>query len=83
MKIYVVEETWASDYESGSDTKLYNTLSKAKESFNEKVKNAKIDLEYLGEEKVEEEDDNYYEIYENGYHSRNHITIQIKEMEVE
>ena len=90
MKVYVVLENWVVDYDSGSTMEVYSTKEKALEDFNERIRNAKIDMNFEKNEDeqiedssiVEEKDEDSYCIYEDGYYSNNHINIRIEEKEV-
>lgn len=90
MKVYVVIESWVVDYDSGRTIAIYNTKEKALEDFKERIKSAKIDMGFDNDEDdiidegnmVEEQEEDSYVIYEDGYYSRNHICIDIEEEEV-
>lgn len=90
MKVYIILEDWASDYESGNNIEVYDTKEKALEDFNDRIKNARVDMNYDYNENeqiedsdmVEEKEDDYYCIYEDGYYTRNHITIRLEVKEV-
>lgn len=90
MKVYVVLENWVVDYDSGSTMEVYDTKEKALEDFNERIRNARIDMNFNVDEDeqveessiVEEKDEDSYCIYEDGYYSNNHISIRIEEKEV-
>ena len=88
MKVYVVLESWVVDYDSGNSMAIYDTKEKAQKDFDERVRNAKIDmnLEQVVEieetNMIEEKDEDSYCVYEDGYYSRNHISIRIEEEEV-
>lgn len=90
MKVYVVLENWVVDYDSGSTMEVYDTKEKALEDFNERIRNARIDMNFNADEDEqieesdmkEDKDEDSYCIYEDGYYSSNHISIRIEEKEV-
>lgn len=88
MKVYVVIEDWAYDYDSGNNVEVYNTRQKALDSLQEKRKSARIDFDLEGktdeeiEGIIEEQDESSYTVYEDGYYSKNHISIRIEEKEI-
>ena len=77
-KVYVVLENWVVDCDFGDSFEVYDTKEKALEDFKERVRNAKIDMQDY-DDLIEEEDENYYTNYIEGYYSQNHITIRIEE----
>ena len=90
MKVYVVLESWVVDCDSGSTMEIYDTKEKALEDFNERIRNARTDMNFNvdedeqidGNSMIEEKDEDSYCIYEDGYYSSNHISIRIEEKEV-
>ena len=90
MKVYVVIESWVVDYDNDRTVAIYDTKEKALEDFKERIKSAKIDMGFDNDKSdiidegnmVEEQEEDSYVIYEDGYYSRNHICIDIEEKEV-
>lgn len=90
MKVYVVLEDWVVDCDSGSTMEVYDTKEKALKDFNERIRNARIDMNFNTDEDEqieesdikEDKDEDSYTIYEDGYYSTNHISIRIEEKEI-
>lgn len=88
MKVYVVIESWACDYDCGNSLEVYSTQEKALEDLEERKRNARIDFGLDNETNnetddiVEEQEEDSYTIYEDGYYSKNHISIRIEEKEI-
>lgn len=88
MKVYVVIENWACDYDCGNDLEVYSTREKALEDLEERKRSARIDFGLDNEtdnetdDIVEEQEEDSYTIYEDGYYSKNHISISIEEKEI-
>ena len=78
MKVYVVLESWVVDCDSGDTFEVYDTKEKALKDFKERVRNAKIDMQDY-DDLIEEESENSYTNYQEGYYSQNHITIRLEE----
>ena len=80
-KVYVVSENWVVDCDDGNSLAVYSTKEKALEDFKERIRNAKIDMQDY-DDLVEEESENSYVNYQEGYYSKNHILIKLEEKEV-
>lgn len=90
--VYVLMEEGSWDfYDSKTDVIVFSTFEKALEEFNQRVANAKVDLEDWRESdtKMQEElnvnkDDESasFEAYEDGYYERLHSNITITKEEV-
>ena len=80
-KVYAVKTKWSREFEEGSTIKLFSTFEKAMANFKEEVRTAKIDYEDLTCPVVEEDEESF-EIYQDGEWLENHCSVGIYEMEV-
>lgn len=84
MNVYIVVENWYMDCNKGQSIEVFNTLKKAQQVFDRKIKDARIDMsaDYNGDNIIEETGNNLFEIWEDGNYFNNHIEIKILEKEV-
>lgn len=81
MKVYVVTEEWNVNCEPGLNVSVFKDKNKAIATYDELVVSAKIDGESFNFKEVIDEE-NHFEIYEEGYYSMNHICINLFEKEI-
>jgi len=90
LEIYVLEEDWSKDYETGHNTMLFSSMAAAKREFNKSLAQEMNDGILSGLDDSDETDDegcpeigeNSYEWWEDGFYCRNHYLIKITTVEV-
>ena len=83
MKVFVVMDHGMYDGEGPfCSYSIFSTYEKAKEFFDNYVKNVKETDESNGYDMVEEEKD-YYAAWADGYYSSDHIVVELEEAEVD
>ena len=81
--VYVVRSDSTLDCSTDTDIKVFSTYEKAKAYFDECVANEKAN-DHLMElnDKVVDEEENYFSVYQDGFWDEDHYEISINEMEV-
>lgn len=80
MKLYIVTVDWAYDNDKGTDVVLFTEKEHAKEQFNTEVRDA-IEIFENNDGYAMEGDDTQFMVYEKGFYSRTHFTINYIERE--
>lgn len=79
MKVYVLIEKWACDYETGFNVDVYNDYGKAKIAMSNKIEEYKNNDMLFD---VIENEKDYFTTYDDGYYMENHNTLMIQEKDV-
>lgn len=77
-QVYLVIENWSNNFTTGQDINIFEELKDAKKYLKNRVEKIKNEFSY----DIQEEKDNYYNGYENGYYNENHTTIYIDEKKI-
>lgn len=76
MKVYLLIDSWACDFETGRDINVYETREKALKEFEEKIK------EFSSFYDTIDKSEDSFEAYNEGEYNENHTYIYIQEKEV-
>ena len=83
ISVYVVRSDSILDCSTDTDMKVFSTYEKAKAYFDECVADEKANDHLMElDDKVIDEEENYFSVYQEGYWSEDHYEISINEMEV-
>ena len=81
--VYVVEINMTIDGSTDTEMKVFSTHEKAKAYFDECVADEKANDHLMElDDKVVDDYENYFSVYQKGYWSEDHYEIEIDEMEV-
>ena len=83
ISVYVVRSDSTLDCSTDTDIKVFSTYEKAKAYFDECVANEKANDHLMElDDKVVDEEENYFSVYQDGFWDEDHYEISINEMEV-
>ena len=81
--VYVVKSDSTLDCSTDTDIKVFSTYEKAKAYFDECVADEKANDHLMElDDKVVDEEENYFSVYQDGFWDEDHYEISINEMEV-
>ena len=83
ISVYVVRSDSTLDCSTDTDIKVFSTYEKAKAYFDECVADEKANDHLMElDDKVVDEEENYFSVYQDGFWDEDHYEISINEMEV-
>ena len=84
ISVYVVRSDSTLDCSTDTDIKVFSTYEKAKAYFDECVADEKANDHLMElDDKVVDEEENYFSVYQDGFWDEDHYEISINEMEVD